>query len=627
MPSSYGQASVRGIVTDISKVTVTDGDRCERLGKNCVSSASVRKLTSRRAPGSRTAEIEHLEKKIEELVTLLRNQTPEKSSTQIALDAIAVKTPGTSTHSPYCESVAYHPPAGVVDGNATRYPSGMASVSSTKPFDQVLSDSNVFPVSNFDTPSNLRSHVEPSPLQAEESLSFFRKHMLTLFPFVFLAPDMTAKQLRERSPFLWFNIMAVTARTPGQQSAMSDHIKRFAAQKMVVHNEKNLDLLLGLLVFINWFHFHRKDKSYVTVMASLAKSLVYDMELNKANPEPAATPCRKPPHKVKTMAERRAVLACFIVTSQQVFDLRAAYAQKKIDTLEWTPYMDECLQTISQSPEQPGDEYLAAQVMIQLLVEQLRRGRWNPQDYLSPSSSLGPLHVQMEKIKTQLSPTLQQNSKPCPNPSSTPKTPKIANPSNTLYDHKDNIATFLLYTDLLIQDSALFSKIPCSNPPFSAYNPNPQRHQLLTTHLDTLTRWFDLFFAIPLDLYAAISFASWCHMAHALMLLHRLYMLDEPAWDRTAVSARLDLFALCDRLAAILDNTAKGQDVFIIFAKMVRSMRTGWLAEVPAAEWRQPQQPHMMGQESFQMGSCFEMSMPFAMAGDDDAWLQNFLNV
>ena len=77
--------------------------------------------------------------------------------------------------------------------------------------------------------------------------------MLTLFPFVFLAPDMTAKQLREWSPFLWFNIMAVTARTPGQQFTMSDHIKRFVAQKMVVDNEKNLDLLLGLLVFINWY--------------------------------------------------------------------------------------------------------------------------------------------------------------------------------------------------------------------------------------------------------------------------------------------------------------------------------------------------------------------------------------
>lgn len=29
---------------------------------------------------------------------------------------------------------------------------------------------------------------------------------------------------------------------------------------------------------------------------------------------------------------------------------RAAYTQKKIDALEWTPHMDECLQMIAQYP-------------------------------------------------------------------------------------------------------------------------------------------------------------------------------------------------------------------------------------------------------------------------------------
>ena len=76
--------------------------------------------------------------------------------------------------------------------------------------------------------------------------------MLTLCPFVVLAP-MTAKQLRELSPFLWLNIVAITTKNPGQQSIMSDHIKRSVAQKMVVENEKSLDLLLGLLVFMNWY--------------------------------------------------------------------------------------------------------------------------------------------------------------------------------------------------------------------------------------------------------------------------------------------------------------------------------------------------------------------------------------
>ena len=156
-------AAVRGMVTGISKVTVTDGDRCERLGKDCVSSVSIRKLTSRRAPGSRTTQIEHLENKIEDLVTLLRNQIPEKSNTHANLDAIGIRTPATSTNSSYSESVAYDFPAGVDGGNATLY-------ASTKHIDQVLSDADGFPALPLDKPSDVRSPVEPSLLQAEVGL-------------------------------------------------------------------------------------------------------------------------------------------------------------------------------------------------------------------------------------------------------------------------------------------------------------------------------------------------------------------------------------------------------------------------------------------------------------------------
>ena len=237
-------AIAKGIVKYSPRVIVTDSDRCQRLGKECVPSVSVRKLTSRRVPGSRNTQIEHLEEKIEDLVTLLRNQNSEKSNTQNASDSIGIRTPTPSTHSPYSENVR--------DDSSTGVDSD-ASVSAIKPSDQVSLETNVFQASHFDKPSILKTSVEPSSLQAEECLSFFQKHMLNLFPFIHLPSDMTAKQVRKWSPFLWFNIMAATAKTPGQQCSMSNSIKRFVAQKLIVDNEKNLDLLLGLLVFISWY--------------------------------------------------------------------------------------------------------------------------------------------------------------------------------------------------------------------------------------------------------------------------------------------------------------------------------------------------------------------------------------
>lgn len=60
----------------------------------------------------------------------------------------------------------------------------------------------------------------------------------------------------------------------------------------------------------------------LTVLASLAKSLVFDMGLNKIAVEPYISACLKTPihpnPREKTLEERRAVLACFYFTSQLV---------------------------------------------------------------------------------------------------------------------------------------------------------------------------------------------------------------------------------------------------------------------------------------------------------------------
>lgn len=60
----------------------------------------------------------------------------------------------------------------------------------------------------------------------------------------------------------------------------------------------------------------------LTVLASLAKSLVFDLGLNKVPAEPYIAACLKtqnyPAPREKTLEERRAVLACFYITSQSV---------------------------------------------------------------------------------------------------------------------------------------------------------------------------------------------------------------------------------------------------------------------------------------------------------------------
>jgi len=170
--------------------------------------------------------------------------------------------------------------------------------------------------------------IQPSPLEAEESLDTFRKYMLTFLPFVYLPSGVTAKRLQCLYPFFWYNLMTITCKQVDRQLMMSDAIKRFVAQKMVIEHEKSLDLLWGLLTFMAWAHNYRKEKPCFSVLASLAKSLVYDFGLNKPPKDAHVPVCPlgkigpPPLLKEKTIAERRAVLSCFLLTSQYVVTSR-----------------------------------------------------------------------------------------------------------------------------------------------------------------------------------------------------------------------------------------------------------------------------------------------------------------
>lgn len=146
-------------------------------------------------------------------------------------------------------------------------------------------------------------------------------------------------------------------------------------------------------------------------------------------------------------------------------------------------------------------------------------------------------------------------------------------------------------------------------------------------------------------------------MAHALMLLHRLYVLDDPAWDRGAARSRVDLFELCNRIAAILEETGARRrsvgvprsedDMFSRLSGYMRSMRAAWGAELETADWREgidryrlqpgqwaaPYPDWGMGPEC---DSCRSMTVVAGQARQparlmdnmpNDAWLQDMFNV
>ncbi|KAK3903975.1 transcriptional regulator WAR1 [Staphylotrichum tortipilum] len=608
-PAPYGRACTncaRAKCRCIYRPEGTDCERCHRLSKQCVPSVSVRKRNAKRAHVSRAAQ---LEAKLEDLVTLLRHQTVPGVDKPISPGATAcnasASTPASTVHSATSQSAASSPPPGTTPVLISHPPDGAHGKPLPAPIARASVPRSIADPLAADTPSMPSCIYFPTPVEAAENLLTFRKFMLIFLPFSHLPDTMTSEGLKETYPFLWFSIMTVTCKHVDRRLVMSEAVKKFVAQKMVIDHEKSLDLLLGLIAMLGWTHYHlKREKPILSLFACLAQSLVFDLGLNKIPTESHLSACLKLPYlhhpvREKTLEERRAVLACFLLTSQ------IAYSIKRLDALTWTSHMDECLQALSQRQEWEGDDLLVAQVKVQLIVEQLTRATTQAPDGVPPAYALSALRTQLHSIKAQLPPHLQQN---------------------------DTILSGISYTELAICEVAITKSKTVLNGAMS----DMQRYEAMEACLGAVSDWFDRHFSIPSYVYIGMTFSYWWGMAHCLLTLYRLSILDDPGWDRRAVRNRIDLLAILDRLKAGFDEVAVQrrrdagptveEDSFYKFSKMATSMKHSWAPELAAGGAPAPSAP-MAAAGPFIDSTAGGLAAQFFPPDDSEAWIAGLFDV
>jgi hypothetical protein len=173
-------------------------------------------------------------------------------------------------------------------------------------------------------------HVELSPGQAEESLEFFRSRMLPCFPFIYMAPGLTAQDLRQDRPFLFKAIMTVSTFSTQKRLARADELTRDIFTSAVLKVRSSIDLLLGLLTYLAWStdaFLNRAD--LLSRLMMIAISLLYDMRLFRPSPPDVrwiSAIVRGFDYKSHTddvrfhdfMDQQRALLACFVLSSKYV---------------------------------------------------------------------------------------------------------------------------------------------------------------------------------------------------------------------------------------------------------------------------------------------------------------------
>ena len=297
---------------------LTSPRRCHRLNKDCSPAATVRKKSSRKG-ASRTAQ---LEEKLDDLVTLLRSSTARSGLAAASLleaaggggDADAAGTRTAEALLRLGQASHQHHAGG---GDSPSDTDGLIPTPATTTTPHVQH-----------TPDSVDQHPndDVSPFEAEECLEHFRVQKCKYFPFIFLPATVTAAELRRERPYLFLAILAASVKSASRQAAIGARLRRLYADKLIVEHERSLDLMLSLICFLGWGHFHLGPHPFLSMYSHMLVALAHDLSLERPPPiegdsHPMA--CVKSHgftvklqvSPIRSMEERRAIVSAYFITS------------------------------------------------------------------------------------------------------------------------------------------------------------------------------------------------------------------------------------------------------------------------------------------------------------------------
>ncbi|KAJ5736933.1 uncharacterized protein N7483_002058 [Penicillium malachiteum] len=430
----------------------------------------------------------------------------------------------------------------------------------------------------------------PTPVcgfASEESLVEFREKMLKYFPFMDLPHD--ADWLKCHRPFLSKCILSATSQSTSTKLTLGEQIKNELIQRVYINNDPrtvNIDLLLGLLTFIAWGHDNLLHKTAVKIprFTQLAIGLVFDLRLNKPQQESHTLPGKTwSKTQENTLEEKRAVLGCWMMSS-----VVSSYL-KQIDPLQWTPYMDECLETLAKSPESINDEIFMHQIRLQRVageVDDMKHTGKFPLSFYITS-----FRHRIDIIKCNISPMVL----------------------------KDRILlSSLYYADMSIYGISLKDKS----------GTNPQSLGYLYMCLQTTKSAIENFFEIPIIECIGLSFTFFTQLARTILILFKLSTFENEAWDTKFVRKEIDVLQVLDRLLKIIDEAksmigSQGDDGFLDRAATIFATVKSWcLSKLEPGDVTVNDMASDATCDFIPDGNCTPEDFVL-----DDAWLKEYLNL
>ncbi|KAB5550872.1 hypothetical protein GE09DRAFT_1123986 [Coniochaeta sp. 2T2.1] len=350
--------------------------------------------------------------------------------------------------------------------------------------------------------------IAPASINSDDALlNIFRHELTPLYPFVIVPGYVTAHHLRQTRPFTMSAIRVVAGIKDvnfmrGQLYQAMCHI----AEHMLLRAERSLDLLMGIVVLLGWYHHHCVRHNQLNNLICLAQSLVGDLGLNR-NPYVAGYSVLE-----RTNEERRLLLAVWYLTSS------TGIHSLQIDTMRYTPYMEHCARDLLRVNEYPSDEVLVHCTLLQRLTEKI--WRLTLPDYGIVNGVAGQQGDQGQRHTTSLETQLERVIKDVP----------LDLRSNPVIVSHINAATLRLHEVPLI-DAAKLAHMPEG---LAVVNPDGSNaiQDRFRRSTQILKDWWDCWLAIPTSQCTRYPTPIFFHLIHGISILHH--------WVSAAVSHVLD---------------------------------------------------------------------------------------
>jgi hypothetical protein len=184
-----------------------------------------------------------MEEKLDELMAMLasRQKGEEASPSE---SSPAPSQPTKSLSRPDTDSQAFSHP----------FASSVSSLSSSRADNlKAQQPLPIFSFPNFDPFNDVISKGILDFGQAEQSVRFFQSKSSD-FPFVLVPSKMTLDSLRREKPFLLLSILSFAAFSNEKlQLRLELELRESLSKRLIVHSEKSLDLLQGVMVYLAWY--------------------------------------------------------------------------------------------------------------------------------------------------------------------------------------------------------------------------------------------------------------------------------------------------------------------------------------------------------------------------------------